>query len=199
MLEVILISPGSTVFDEEGRIKGCTDIPLSSRGEQQADSLAHSLEAVKIDCIYTAPCESAQISAEKICERNFCKRKVLPSLRNLDHGLWQGKLVKEVKRLQPKVYRQFQEHPLDVCPPQGETIEAGLNRVHATLDKLHRKHEGGRIGLIIPQPMTSLVRYALVGGSFGDIWKAEADFGAYEIFRVEGRSEFKQRLAELAV
>jgi len=184
MLEVLLIRPGSTTFDEEGRIKGALDIPLSQIGEEQAESLAHSLQTIKMDCLYVAPCESALASAKAIGERNFCKQKTLDCLRNLDHGLWQGKLVAEVKRLQPKVYRQFQEHPTDICPPAGETIHAAVERVKATIEKLIRKHEGGRIGLIVPQPMAAIVRFTLVGGSFGDLWKSELDFGTYETLQV---------------
>lgn len=185
MLEVLIIRPGSTNFDEEGRIKGALDIPLSAQGKLQAEALSQSLQTVKLDCLYVAPCDSAQQSAEAIGERNFCRQKTLDCLKNLDHGLWQGRLLTEVKRLQPKVYRQFQEHPTDMCPPAGETIQVAVDRVKSTIDKLRRKHDGGRIGLVIPQPMASIVRFALVGGSFGDIWKSELDFGTYETVRVE--------------
>ncbi|MCA9132678.1 MAG: histidine phosphatase family protein [Planctomycetales bacterium] len=185
MLEVLLIRPGSTTFDAEGRIKGSLDIPLSRVGETQAEELSKSLAGVKLDCLYVAPSESALKSAEQIAERNFCKQKVLECLRNLDHGLWQGKLVSEVRRLQPKVYRQFQEHPRDVCPPQGETVQAALDRIKVMVEKLKKRHNGGRIGLIVPQPMASIVRFALVGGTIGDLWQSELDFGTFETIPVE--------------
>ena len=187
MIEVLLIRPGSTTFDHEGRIKGSLDIPLSAEGEAQAERLSQSLAEIKLDCLYVAPCESAVQSAELIGERNFCKQKSLECLRNLDHGLWQGKLLSEVRRLQPKVYRQFQEHPTDVCPPQGETVQAAYDRVSAIITKLKKRHRGGRIGLLVPQPMSAIVRYALVGGSLGDLWKSELDFGTYETLLVEAQ------------
>jgi broad specificity phosphatase PhoE len=189
MLEVLLIRPGSTTFDEEGRIKGSLDIPLSSVGEAQVEALAESLAAVKLDCLYVAPCESARRSADRICSKNFCKQKALECLRNLDHGLWQGKLVSEVKRLQPKVYRQFQEHPADVCPPEGETIQGALDRVRSSIERLRKRHSGGRIGILVPQPMASIVRFGLVGGSLGDLWKSELDFGTFERLWVEPRPQ----------
>lgn len=187
MIEVLLIRPGSTTFDHEGRIKGSLDIPLSAEGAAQAERLSLSLAEIKLDCLYVAPCESAVQSAQFIGERNFCKQKSLDCLRNLNHGLWQGKLLSEVRRLQPKVYRQFQEHPTDVCPPQGETVQAAYGRVTAMFTKLKKRHRGGRIGLLVPQPMAAIVRYALVGGSLGDLWKAELDFGTYETLLVESQ------------
>jgi probable phosphoglycerate mutase len=185
MIEVLLIRPGSTTFDGEGRIKGSLDIPLSPEGEQQAEALSRGLAEVKMDCLYVAPCESALASAQRIGDRNFCKQKTLDCLRNLDHGLWQGKLVSEVRRLQPRVYRQFQEHPTDVCPPEGETVQAAYERVKSMVEKLKKRHNGGRIGLLVPAPMSAIVRCALVGGCLGDLWKSELDFGTFEVLQVE--------------
>ncbi|MFN3189383.1 MAG: histidine phosphatase family protein [Aureliella sp.] len=185
MIEVLLIRPGCTTFDEEGRIKGSLDIPLSEAGKSQAQSLANSLKTTKLDCLYVSPAESAQQSAETICEYNFCRKKTLDCLRNLDHGLWQGKLVSEVKRLQPKVYRQFQENPEGICPPEGETVQEAVARIHNAVRKLIRKHEGGRIGIMVPQPLASIVRHVLLGGHWGDLWKCELDFGTFETLRLE--------------
>lgn len=185
MLEVLLIRPGSTTFDVEGRIKGSLDIPLSQQGVEQAKSLAQNLAGVRLDCLYVAPSESAQQSARFVAEKNHCRQKTLECLTNLDHGLWQGKLVSEVKRLQPKVYRQFQEHPGDICPPEGETIDEAIQRIQAAMTKLTKKHRGGKVGIIVPQPLASIVRYVLTGGSLGDLWKAELDFGTFEVIRVE--------------
>lgn len=184
MLDVLLIRPGSTTFDAEGRIKGSLDIPLSEAGIEQAQELAKRLAEVKLDCLYVSPAESAQQSAKMIAEYNFCRQRTLECMRNLDHGLWQGKLVSEVKRLQPKVYRQFQEHPGDVCPPNGETVEQAIARLQTTLSKLKKRHKGGRIGIIVPQPLAAIVRFVLTGGSLGDLWKAELDFGTFETLNV---------------
>ena len=194
MLDVLLIRPGATTFDVEGRIKGSLDIPLSSNGDEQVQRLAAELADVPLDCLYVAPSESAQQTAKAIRRLNSCRQKTQDSFRNLDHGLWQGKLVSEVKRLQPKVYRQFQEHPGDVCPPDGETIQEAIARLQPTIAKLFKRHRGGRIGLIVPQPLASIVRYVLTGGSLGDLWKAELDFGNFELLKVESLPALAENL-----
>lgn len=180
MLEVLIIRPGCTVFDEAGRIKGSLDIPLSDKGVAQAEHLADALQTIKLDQLYVAPCMSAQMTAEKIAERHFCKIKTVEWLRNLDHGLWQGKLLSEVKRLQPTFYRQFQDNPADVCPPNGETVSQAFQRLQAPLNKLLRKHEGGRIGILVPDPLATIVHRSLIGGPLGDIWQLEQDSGTFE-------------------
>ena len=180
MLEVLLIRPGATTFDIEGRIKGALDIPLSDEGLAQVETLAQDLAAKDLDVLYVAPGESAKQSAEKIAEVNSVRQKTIDCLRNLNHGLWQGKLVSEVKRLQPRVYRQFQENPTDVCPPDGETVQEAINRVQGSIARLLRKHRRGRIGIIVPEPLAAIVRSVLTGKPLGDIWQSELDFGTYE-------------------
>ncbi len=185
MLEVVLIRPGSTSFDEDGRIKGSLDIPLSPKGIQQAEAAAKSLGGMNLECLYVAPCESAQETARYIVRRNRWKHKSLDCLRNVDHGLWQGRLVEEVRRLQPRVYRQFQEDPKAVCPPGGETIEMATERVAAAIDKFKKKYQGKRIGIVVPEPMASIVQCQLIGGSIEDLWKSETDTGRWELLTVD--------------
>lgn len=185
MLEVLLIRPGSTTFDEEGRMKGNLDIPLSPRGIEQATELAARLRSVKLDCLYVAPGESAQESARLISDHNFCRTKTVDCLQNLDHGLWQGKKVDDVRILQPRVYRQFQDNPADVCPPNGETVQQAVKRIQSFLNKIRKRHDQGRVGVLVPQPMASIVRQVLIGGSLGDLWKCELDFGTYETIRLD--------------
>ena len=45
----------------------------------------------------------------------------IDDLRNLDQGLWQGLQLDEIKRRNVKVFRQWIDDPVTVCPPQGET------------------------------------------------------------------------------
>ena len=40
---VLLVRPGATDFDDQGRIKGTLDMPMSERGRQQVNSLAEQL------------------------------------------------------------------------------------------------------------------------------------------------------------
>ena len=73
-------------------------------------------------------------------------------------GLWQGMLVDEVRHKQPKVYKQWQEHPESVGPPEGEIIPEATERVKEALEKLARKHRGETIVLVAPEPLASVVR-----------------------------------------
>lgn len=181
MLNVLLVRPGSTVFDEEGRIKGALDIPLSPRGEWQSRAASENFKDIYVECLYVAPCESAQATGKILAKRCGWKSRTIDCFRNVNHGLWQGKLVEEVRRLQPRVYKQFQENPIGICPPGGEMLGSALQRVESCLEKLVRRHRHGTIGMVIPEPLASVVRCHLLGVAFGDVWTSQLDAGTWEL------------------
>jgi len=170
---VLLVRPGSTEFDEQGRIKGCLDIPLSQSGKQQAAMMARELADMNVTTIYTSPCRSAKQTAERIAEGRGTRVKVVECFQNIDHGLWDGKLIEEVKRNQPRVYRRGQDSPDDFCAPQGESVSAAKERVAKGLRKLIRRPGNGVIAMVIPDPLATLVEAFLRGQQLGNLWQAE--------------------------
>lgn len=104
----------------------------------------------------------------------------------------------EVKRLQPTFYRKFQENPIETCPPGGETVKAVAARIRSPLHKLVQKHEGGAIGILVPEPMASIVHFCLVGGRLGDIWKSEKDSGTFDRIEINGFQHSQSVRLELA-
>jgi probable phosphoglycerate mutase len=160
MLTILLIRSGITEFDSQGRIQGTLDVPLCEEGRRQAESTATDLAArpTPIDALYAGPCLSAQQTAEVVGEKLDLKPKTLKKLHNLDQGLWQGLLFDEVKSKQPRVYRQWQERPDTVCPPEGETLHQAGERLKLALAKLTKKHKSGTIALVLSQPLASVLR-----------------------------------------
>jgi broad specificity phosphatase PhoE len=186
-LRIVLIRPGSTDFDEQGRIKGTLDIPLNENGTHQVARVADELEDSAIEVVYSAPCQSAMQTAETLSDSLDVKLKRLDTFRNLDHGLWHGKRIEEVRQTQPKVYRLWQDRPETVCPPQGETVESARQRVGKTLQKLLRKHRSGVIALVTPEPLASIVRSLLDRSELGDLWQSECDYGVWECIDLQSR------------
>src|SRR5207253_9095655 len=112
------------------------------------------------------------------------KVKVIDDLHNVDHGLWHGKLINEVKQTQPRVYRQGQEHADSICPPQGEPIAAGRERVRRALGRILKKHRSGELCLVVPDPLASVVDSELQHRELGDLWENECDDGEWSLYEV---------------
>lgn len=188
MVRIVLARPGSTELDEQERIKGTLDMPLSDHGNRQIVKTARELAAVDIQVVYTSPCQAAFETGRAIGEFLGVKVKQLDKLQNLNQGLWQGKRIDEVRRKQPKIYRRWQDNPETVCPPEGEMLEQARDRIQSTLTKLLKKHKNGVIALVVPEPLASLIKNFLDGAKLGDLWKVECDCGSWEFIDVESKA-----------
>ena len=185
MLKIALIRPGTTDYDVQERIQGSLDIPLNEQGLAEAAQAAGDLRDKGLEVIYAPPSEPAFRTAKTIAETLDIKMRRLVNMQNLNQGLWQGMLIKDVRRKQPKVYRQWQEQPEHVCPPEGEMLAAADQRVRATMMKLLKRHKDGMIGICVPEPLLSLVRRFIVHGELGDLWKPANGHGRLEFLQVE--------------
>ncbi|MFM2092911.1 MAG: Phosphoserine phosphatase 1 [Planctomycetota bacterium] len=188
MIRIVMVRPGATDFDEQKRIIGTLDLPLSAAGEKQALDAAVGLQDTAIQCVYYSSCQSAQKTAEIIADKLDIKAKELAKLVNLDHGLWHGKLIEEVRQRQPKVYRQWQKNPASVCPPEGEPLSVAQDRVMAIFGKLLKRHNQQTIAVVCPEPLASVAIAWLRNEPVGDLWEAECRCGSWDVIDVEPAS-----------
>lgn len=161
MCQVVLIRPGATVYDEQNRVQGILDIPLSERGQGDvavmAESLARLVDSSPLRALYCGPGESVTRTAEIVGRSLGLRPKRIDDLRNLDHGLWQGLQIDEIKRRNTKLFRQWIDDPETICPPRGETVECARERIKAALKPVIRRHQGEAIGLVVGEPLARLV------------------------------------------
>src|SRR5262245_29142030 len=114
MSRIILARAGSTDYDEQHRISGLLDLPLSPHGSAEADTIARDLRSLALETIYAAAGEASLATAKRIGEELDVKVKALSELRNQDFGCWQGLQFEELKRKHPRVFRQWEEDPQSV-------------------------------------------------------------------------------------
>jgi phosphoserine phosphatase len=155
MSDVVVIRPGCTDFDAQHRIQGTLDLPLNERGEQQVAELVEQLRPLPIEALYTGDCEPARSTAEAIGRELGVEVREVEGLRNLDQGLWQGLPVEDIRRKFPKVYRQWQDEPERICPPEGETVPAAVERIRKALHRPLKKR--GMIGVVASEPLATLI------------------------------------------
>lgn len=176
MLSVVLIPAGYNEYDTQGRVQGTLDVPLSQDGLEQVREHAEALKSLNIDALYSGPCTSCEQTAGVVAEVLGLKCKSLDFLRNLDQGLWQGMLIDDVKEKQPKVYKKWREDPENVCPPEGETVEAARERLLRALKKLAKKHKKQTIALVLAEPLGSVLKNLVQLSELSDMWaRSEAE------------------------
>jgi broad specificity phosphatase PhoE len=184
MLEIVLIRPGCTDYDLQGRIQGNLDVPLNEQGNAEMMRVIEEVRGLGIEVVYAPSCEPALQAAQLIADTLDVKLRKLDRMENINQGLWQGMLVEDVRLKQPKVYRQWQEHPENVCPPEGEMLADATQRVETAVTKLLKRHKDGVIALVVREPLATLVRRFFDHGELGDLWKAMEEHGCWDLVTV---------------
>lgn len=167
-LTVIRSAP--TDYELQGRVRGSLDVPACPEGLAEARALATRLAATPLAGIYASPSTCALETARIIAAPHGQQPRRVDLLANLDLGLWQGKLVAELRRQQPRVYRQWQDDPWSVVAPEGETLEEARGRVEKALERIFKRHREGRVAVVVPAPLDALISWLVSGQPLGDLW-----------------------------
>jgi broad specificity phosphatase PhoE len=161
MFRVVLIRPGATVYDEQNRLQGILDIPLSERGHgevtRMAQRLTGSLNGTLLSALYCGPAENTLRTAEIVGKALGIRPKRVDEFRNVDQGLWQGLQIDEIKRRNTRLFRQWIDDPETICAPQGETVECAMGRIKAAFRPLLKRHHDEAIGVVVADPLARLI------------------------------------------
>jgi broad specificity phosphatase PhoE len=167
---LVVVRSGPTAYDLQGRIRGTLDIPLCAEGLAAAKAAAAAVAATPPVAVYTAPDGCSLETGRHVARACGLRVRRLADLANLDQGLWQGMLVDELRVKQPRLYRQWQDNPWAVSPPEGELLEDACGRVEAALQSLLRRHPTGRVAVVVPAPLDQIIRWLTAGESLADLW-----------------------------
>ena len=110
MLNIYLLRHGETSYNADGnRYCGRTDIGLTPKGRQQAETVRQQLKDFKFDAVYSSPLERAYYTA---CIASGSDRVIKDArLIELDFGLWEGKTKEEFIAEDPAVWEEWVANP----------------------------------------------------------------------------------------
>lgn len=127
MKKVYLIRHGLPDFPGgKGMCIGTTDIPMGETGLAQAAAMAKNLPAVTD--VFSSPLTRAVQTAEAI----GLPVTVLPDLREMYAGQWDGLTFEEIRERYPQLYAA-RSHDLTIPLPGAERYEDGIARFSAAM------------------------------------------------------------------
>lgn len=129
---LLLVRHGETDWNRQGRFQGQIDVPLNETGRQQGARVAEFLKDVPLQRAFTSPLLRPKETAELILQHHpGVTLELVDDLKEISHGLWEGKLEVEIRQEYPDLLHQWQTMPETVQMPEGENLHQVWKRAIA--------------------------------------------------------------------
>lgn len=146
-VHLVLARHGEAEGNAELRFLGRTDARLTERGRQQAGTLARLALWRDVTHIYASPLLRARRTAEEMDAVVDGDLTIVPELREMDFGAWEGLTRDEVRERDPEALAAWEAGSL-LAPPEGESLDVVYARVVAFVDGLAARHAGETLALV---------------------------------------------------
>ncbi len=165
--KLILIRHGETDFNRKKRYSGFKDIPLNLKGRRQVGKLHKRLKFDEVHKIYASDRSRAIQSAGIIFKGRIIE--LLPGLREIHFGVFEGLTYKEIMKKYPVVYKKWLKDPFGVKIPGGESLTEFRKRVIRELKNIIAKNKNQTVAVVCHGgPISIFVNHILRSKDF---WK----------------------------
>jgi probable phosphoglycerate mutase len=148
MTEILLIRHGETLWNQQGRMQGQNDSPLTPLGLQQARQVARRLSKVAFAALYSSDLGRAHQTARCIADATGHEVIADEGLRERHFGIFEGLTNNEIKAKHPELYELFAKRLPGFAMPNGESAAQFAARCLAALEKITARHRDETIVVV---------------------------------------------------
>lgn len=182
-VRLLLVRHGETDWNREQRFQGQIDVPLNSNGFAQAERAADFLKDTPLDFAVTSPMQRPKQTAETILKHH--PQVTLtdePDLKEIAHGLWEGKLEREIAESFGDLLADWKVKPETVQMPEGENLQQVWERSVAAWNRMVETAPEGSTGLVVAHDaVNKVILCAILGLAPKDIWAIKQGNGAVTV------------------
>jgi len=184
---ITLLRVGDTSWDEENRLVGTTDLPMTNLGADAVARAVHDGEFDQPFSIVLVSDEEAAVSASRMLPRTSdTKVKTVPELANVGLGLWEGVLWSDLEDRNPNCYTQLRDHPERITPPEGESLHDAQDRLLDAIQKSLAKVKGSnpQVAIVLRPLAWAVVRSWLENDNLSSLWDQLEQPASIERFQI---------------
>jgi len=146
---VFLIRHGETLWNQEQRCQGFTDVELSEKGLEQAQKLARYLaKNIYLSAVFSSDLRRAKQTAEIIAQKQLLTVQVDPRLRELNQGELEGRNLMSMLENYPALLEKWMNSPKEVVMPGGESLVQLQARAWDAFTDIVERNQGANLVIV---------------------------------------------------
>ncbi|HLO50895.1 MAG TPA: histidine phosphatase family protein [Kamptonema sp.] len=178
---LLLVRHGETDWNRAGKFQGQIDVPLNDNGRSQSQRAAEFLKDVKLDFAVSSSMLRPKETAEIILQHHpEIKLQLNDELREISHGLWEGKFESEIEESYPGLLEEWKTTPENVQMPEGENLQQVWERAIAAWQKIVASASGTGI-VVAHDAINKAILCHLFGLEPEHFWKFKQGNGAVTV------------------
>ena len=144
--KIWLIRHGETEWSRAGRHTGSTDLPLTERGEREADAVRDELADVTPGLVLCSPLLRARDTAQRA---GLVPDEVVDDLREWDYGAWEGRTTAEIRVELGDPAWLVWDHPVPAGWTPGEQLDQVAERVDRVIARCQPVLDVGQDAVLV--------------------------------------------------
>ncbi|MBD0393625.1 MAG: histidine phosphatase family protein [Microcoleus sp. C1-bin4] len=178
---LLLVRHGETDWNKAGKFQGQIDVPLNDNGREQSRRAAEFLKDVKLDFAISSSMLRPKETAEIILKyHGDLQLELRDELREISHGLWEGKFESEIEQSYPGLLEEWKTSPETVQMPEGENLQHVWTRAIASWREIVRSVSGTGI-VVAHDAINKAILCHLFGLGPEHFWKFKQGNGAVSV------------------
>ena len=163
MSRLFLVRHGETIWHAENRYAGSTDIALTAKGRQQADSVGRWAATAELTALWSSPMLRARDTIAPAVAATGLPLRLDERLRELCFGQGEGLTGKEMEARFPAQRAAFLRDPVAAFLPGGEDPVLAAQRGALALVEIAASSVNGRSLVVAHSTLFRLVLCHLMG------------------------------------
>ena len=196
---IYLLRHGEVAQADPRRFIGHLDVPLSTHGEAQCAAQARRLASVPLAALYTSDLTRARRSGEIIGTPHGLTPTLVPDLREMAMGRWEGLTADEIRAREPDAFADWMARIGEFPFPEGESVPDLLARAGPAFDAVVAQAPGPSIAIVAHGGTNRALLCRALGLPLGRLLALGQDYGALTVLARERGAWVLHRLNERPV
>lgn len=178
------------------RFIGHLDVPLSPLGERQCTAQGARLRGAGLVAVFSSDLARARRSAEIIGAPHGLAPTVVPALREMAMGRWEGLTAAEIQAREPAAFADWMSRVGEFPFPEGESVPDLMARAAPAFDALVTAHAGQPIAIVAHGGTNRALLCRALGLPPGRLLAFGQDYGALSVLEARAGGCVLRRLNE---